>query len=124
MISFQNIIVSILKYLPKKLLKNIAGKSVIIDGNELDINLQIISKLAQPNIDKYKSDVQEYRRRAKLLSNLDLPICKGVSIEDRTFRLNSNELKARIYTSKTCTHMAPVILFFHQGGMVNYGPSY
>ena len=118
MISFQNIIVSILKYLPKKLLKSLAGKSVIIDGNELDINLQIISKLAQPNIDKYKSDVQEYRRGAKLLSNLDLPICKGVSIEDRTFRLNSNELKARIYTSKTCTDMAPVILFFHQGGMV------
>ena len=118
MISFQNTIVSILKYLPKKLLKNIAGKSVIIDGNELDFNLQIISKLAQPNIDKYKSDVQEYRRGAKLISNLDLPICRGVSVEDRTFRLNSNELKARIYTPKTCTNRVPAILFFHQGGMV------
>ena len=118
MISFQNIIVSILKYLPKEILNNIAGKSVIIDGNELDINLQIISKLAQPNIDKYKSDVQEYRRGAKLLSNLDLPICKGVRIEDRTLGLNNNELKARIYTSKNCTNLAPAILFYHQGGMV------
>ena len=42
---FQNLILDILRVLPKKIIQYIAGPPIIIDGNTLDPNMQIIAKL-------------------------------------------------------------------------------
>ena len=42
---FQNLILDLLRVLPKKLIQYMAGPPIIIDGNTLDPNMQIIAKL-------------------------------------------------------------------------------
>ena len=42
---FQNIILDILRVLPKRLIQYLAGPPILIDGNALDPNIQIIARL-------------------------------------------------------------------------------
>ena len=49
---FENIILNILRVLPKSLLQMIAGPPKIIDGNKLDLNIQVVEKLSQKDIKK------------------------------------------------------------------------
>ena len=39
---FENIILDILRVLPKSVLKLIAGPLLVIDGNQLDLNIQVV----------------------------------------------------------------------------------
>ena len=47
---FENIILNILRVLPKSLLRMIAGPPKIIDDNKLDLNIQVVEKLSQKDL--------------------------------------------------------------------------
>ena len=62
---FQNLILDILRVLPKKLIQYIAGPPIIIDGNTLDPNMQIITKLISQEQQKILVSPEELRRATK-----------------------------------------------------------
>ena len=62
---FENIILDILRVLPKSLLKLIAGPPLIIDGNQLDLNIQVVEKLSQKETKQTRITTHDYREAAK-----------------------------------------------------------
>jgi hypothetical protein len=44
--SFQNLILDVLRNTPKPILRKIAGPPLSIDGAQLDVNVQILANLA------------------------------------------------------------------------------
>ncbi len=114
----ENIILNILRVLPKSFLRLIAGPPVIIDGNELDINIQIAEKLSEKEMKKKRVTTHDYREAAKQFDLAGLPRVRGIGIEDIKIQGPIEELKARIYFPKKISDKNGAILFFHQGGFV------
>ena len=81
--TFQNFIIDLLRISPKKFISYLAGPPIIIDGNVLDPNMQIISNLNPKEKQKKLSSAEDYRRAAK---NLD----KIVFVEFELFALEMN----------------------------------
>jgi len=115
---FQNIILDILRVLPKKLVQHIAGSPISIDGNTLDPNIQIIAKLNSQQMQKALVTPEDYRRAAKKLDDIALKNITGVTIKDEEINVSKGELKIRTYHKNFDKDDNPAILFFHQGGLV------
>ena len=79
---FENIILDILRVLPKSLLKLIAGPPLIIDGNQLDLNIQVVEKLSQKETKQTRITTHDYREAAKRFDLIGLPRVKKIKIED------------------------------------------
>ena len=69
---FQNIILDILRVLPKRLIQYLAGPPILIDGNALDPNIQIIARLNPQQKQKELVSPQDYRTAAKKLDEIAL----------------------------------------------------
>lgn len=115
---FENIILNILRVLPKSLLRIIAGPPKIIDGNELDLNIQVVEKLSQKDIKKPRYNPSEYREVADLFELTGLPRVKNITIKDIKLEGPTQTLDARVYYPKKKKNRDGAILFFHQGGFV------
>ena len=115
---FENIILNILRVLPKSLLRMIAGPPKIIDGNKLDLNIQVVEKLSQKDVKKPRNSPSEYREAAELFDLTGLPRVKGIAIKDIKLEGPTQTLDARIYYPKKKTNRDGAVLFFHQGGFV------
>lgn len=118
---FENIILNILRVLPKSLLRIIAGPPKIIDGNELDLNIQVVEKLSQKDIKKPRYNPSEYREVADLFELTGLPRVKNITIKDIKLEGPTQTLDARVYypkKKKKKKNRDGAILFFHQGGFV------
>ena len=76
---FQNIILDILRALPKRLIQYLAGPPILIDGNALDPNIQIIARLNPQQKQKELVSPQDYRRAAKKLDEIALRNISGVT---------------------------------------------
>ena len=115
---FENIILNILRVLPKSLLRMIAGPPKIIDDNKLDLNIQVVEKLSQKDIKKPRNSPSEYREAAELFDLTGLPRVKNITIKDIKLEGPTQTLDARVYYPKKKTNRDGAILFFHQGGFV------
>ena len=118
--NLQLLIIDTLRTLPHWLLKLFVGRPLEIDGNRLDMNMQVLAKLSArgSNASDGAPSLDDIRRRAAEFNELNLPAVAGVSIEDTTIELLGNSLKARIYRPASKEHPKPAVLFFHQGGLV------
>lgn len=115
---FQNIILDILRVLPKKLIQYLAGPPILIDGNALDPNIQIIARLNPQQKQKELVSPQDYRRAAKKLDEIALRNISGVTIRDEEINGSTGMMKIRTYQKNPNQENIPAILFFHQGGLV------
>ena len=116
----QSYIIWIMKNLPNFILRLIAGKPLDIDGNRLDVNLQIVANMAARNAPESGEfpPLDELRASMAELKPLDAPRRAGVKSVDTHFPSPAGRMKVRIYTPRNCADAAPAILFFHQGGLV------
>ena len=116
--TIENIILYILKHLPKFVIRFLAGKPEIIDGFQLDSNIQIVAKIADKKISKERITVEDYRSDAEEFEKIAPKRCKEIKIEDQVFDLGGFYNKVRIYSPKIDSDFLPAVLFFHQGGLV------
>ena len=115
---FENIILDILRVLPKSVLKLIAGPPLVIDGNQLDLNIQVAEKLSEKEMKKTRITTHDYREAAKRFDLTGLPRVKKIKIKDIELNGPVETLKARIYYPKIISSHDGAVLFFHQGGLV------
>ena len=118
MMRIQNLFLDFLRILPEKILRNFAGKPIVIDGNTLDTNMQIISNLSSKGPRKKLISPQDYREAAVLLNDLALPNIYGVEIKDQEIIGPDGSIQIRVYKKKSNKEKSAAILFFHQGGLV------
>ena len=59
---FENIILDILRVLPKSVLKLIAGPPLVIDGNQLDLNIQVAEKLSEKEMKNRMSKISKNKK--------------------------------------------------------------
>ena len=116
--TFQNFIIDLLRILPKKFISYLAGPPIIIDGNVLDPNMQIISNLNPKEKQKKLNSPEDYRRAAKNLDKIALPNISGVIVKDEEINGSTGRMKIRTYQKDDIEKDSPAILFFHQGGLV------
>ena len=115
--SRDKVILSVLKQLPKFVLRRLAGPAVVIDGNTLGANIQILAKIAGPP--KAESDIGQMRHNIKTsFAALDGKRRANINVRDAHIPGPAGDMLARIYEPKNIGDNAPAILFFHQGGMV------
>ena len=79
---FENIILDILRVLPKSVLKLIAGPPLVIDGNQLDLNIQVAEKLSEKEMKKTRITTNDYREAAKRFDLTGLPRVKKIKIKE------------------------------------------
>ncbi len=118
----QRLIMWVLKNTPNFILRLMAGKPLDIDGNRLDVNMQIVANLAARNAldPENPPSLEEIRAgaSASTLAPMDALRRVGVKSEDRSLSGAAGDMLVRIYTPRHCAAKAPGILFFHQGGLV------
>tara|TARA_Y100000746_G_scaffold195832_1_gene177750 strand:- start:557 stop:1588 length:1032 start_codon:yes stop_codon:yes gene_type:complete len=115
---FQKLIIDLLRILPKRVLRFLAGNPIEIDGNTLDVNIQIISNLSSKENPKKLVSPNDYRKASKLLDNFALPNIKGIKVVEDVIRGPDGEMQIRIYKKESKHGPNSAILFFHQGGFV------
>lgn len=116
--SLQNLILNVLRNTPKPILRKIAGPPLVIDGAELDVNVQILANLAARGEQVQRTTPADYRQMAKAFDLLALPGLPGVVTEDFEFQGPAGALKVRSHAPAGVKDPCPAILFFHQGGLV------
>ena len=116
--TFQNLMIDILRIAPKGLVRYLAGTPVIIDGNSLDPNMQIILNSSPQEQQLNLVSPNQFRKVAKQLDKIALPNIKGVTVKDEEIISTIGKLKIRTYQKDVSQKDSPAILFFHQGGLV------
>ena len=115
---FQNLILDLLRILPKKLIQYLAGPPIIIDGNTLDPNMQIIAKLIPQEQQEILISPKSLRKATKKLDELAIKNIPTITIKDDEIEASTGKMKIRTYQKDIHQENAPAILFFHQGGLV------
>lgn len=114
----QRLILGFLKNMPSPVARLMAGSPLSIDGNRLDANMQILSKMAAgapapENIEDMRAGVR------KMCAAVNGPRRAGVSTRDEVWHGDDAPLSVRVYTPAHLDDATgPAILFFHQGGLV------
>lgn len=118
--NMQLAIIDLLRGMPRPLLRLLSGKPTNIDGNTLDLNMQVMAKLAARGAgdSEVPTSVDTFREAASAYNGLNLPVANGVTTSDTAFSLLGNNLQARVYRPATLSGPLPAVLFFHQGGLV------
>ena len=116
--NIQNMILGVLRNMPQFVLRRIAGAPLEIDGNVLDVNIQIVANMAAANAGDPPATLTEWRAAAAGYDALALPDRVGVTTQDVTIPGPGGEMRARIYAPRHASDADPAILFYHQGGLV------
>ena len=116
--TIENIILQILKHLPRSVIQFLAGEPEIIDGYQLDPNIQLVAKIAAKKISKDRITVEDYRDDAVEFARIAPKIFKEIKIEDQQINLGESVNKVRFYSPRNSSNYMPAVLFFHQGGLV------
>ena len=119
-------ILDTLRLMPHWLLTWVAGRPSKIDGNSLDMNMQVLAKLsaARSNASNGPPSVDHIRRIAAKFNKLNLPTVAGISTEDTTIELLGNSLKARIYRPGIKQKSEAGRTLFSSGWTGHHGPSH
>ena len=105
--------------LPKRILRRMAGDPLVIDGNTLDLQMQVFAAAAARRQAGAEPSVDALREGFAALAAIAAhdPVDE-VSIHDRTIPGPGGDLATRIYHPPVTTGAAPAIVWFHQGGYV------
>ena len=113
----------VLDALPPRLKRRIAGAPIRREGLELDLNIQVLVKLAEhgPRGGLSGRTPQEARddlREGSLM--VAGPALEGVSTRECTIAGGAGPLRARLFTPRELepADLGPLIVFFHGGGFV------
>lgn len=96
-----------------------AGESLVIDGNTLDLQMQVFAVVAAKQNAKAEPTVEAIREGFDDLAAIaaHTPVA-SVSTHDRTIPGPASELPVRIYHPTSTSGAAPGIVWYHQGGYV------
>ena len=105
--------------LPKRILRRMAGDPVQIDGNTLDLQMQVFAAAAAKRQAADEPTVESIREGFDTMIRIAAhePVA-SVSIHDRTIPGPGGELAVRIYHPPSTSGAAPAIVWYHQGGYV------
>lgn len=103
--------------------RKLAGPAVVIDGNELDVYVQLMLQAQDriPNLATFlgpEVPVQQHRQALEQNSRLALPRAKQVNTQDLTIPGIAGPIGVRIYRAHNLAANPPVLLYFHGGGFV------
>ena len=106
--------------LPRPVLRRLAGKAVILDGNELDPAVQIMLALAKVVTPEPLGGraVDVSRREMKRSSGMLATRTKGVATTNRTIDGPAGPIPIRVYRPRAATPRSAATVFFHGGGFV------
>lgn len=105
--------------LPTRVLRRMAGDPIEIDGNTLDLQMQVFAAAAAKQQSGTDPTVEAIREGFDDLVAIAAHEPVGhVSTHDRTIPGPGGELAARIYHPASTEGAAPAIVWFHQGGYV------
>ena len=105
--------------LPKRALRRLAGEPLEIDGNTLDLQMQVFAVAAARQQSDAEPTVESIRDAFDDLVDIAAhdPV-ESVSTHDRTIPGPGGVLPVRIYHPRSAQGAAPALLWFHQGGYV------
>ncbi len=105
--------------LPARAKRAIAGPPACLDGQQLDLDVQVVLRLALLAPRPAKTSVEEFRRRsrriARLLAGPPIPMRK---VESLAVCGPEGRLGARLYTPPSGRAPLPLLVYFHGGGWV------
>ncbi len=108
--------------LPRSVQRRLAGKPVVVDGNELSLQAQLLLRLQravrEPAVETLPVEKGRIAtRRQATIAGGRHPIGR---VEECTVRGGSGDLDARLYVPRAAlgSGPGPLTLFFHGGGMV------
>lgn len=115
----QKTIVSRLVKLPKPILRKIAGKPIVIDGQTLDVSVQVILKLFGPSPNHLASVASTRRQideQGPLLAQL---AHKDIVAKDFQLEVSGGDsITLRQYRRRNSSDNQPALVFYHGGGYV------
>jgi acetyl esterase len=106
-------------HLPKRLLRRMAGEPVSIDGNTMDLQIQVFAAAAAKQQGKSDPTVESIRDGFDTMTRVAQhdPV-ETVSTHDRIIPGPGGDMSVRIYHPPSTSGAAPAIVWFHQGGYV------
>ena len=105
--------------LPGRVLRRMAGEPIEIDGNTLDLQMQVVANAAGRQQSDAELTLEEMRAAFGELARVAQhdPV-ESVSTHDRTIPGPAGDLPVRIYHPTATSGAAPAIVWSHQGGFV------
>ncbi|MGH3434706.1 MAG: alpha/beta hydrolase, partial [Thermocrispum sp.] len=105
--------------LPRPLKRLIAGKPIVLDGQTLALEAQVLLRMvALTEITLADGTVQEARESLELNSAVTVGPPLEVDARDLTIPTPDGTLPARLYSPRDVAGPAPLLVFFHGGGWV------
>jgi acetyl esterase len=101
--------------LPRDALRRLAGEPIVVDGNTLDVQTQVMLDSMRRLGIVQADDVEQSRREMEEDKHAVAPV-PPVMESERDVMIGS--MRARIYRPKTAGHKPGVLVFFHGGGFV------
>jgi len=101
--------------LPRDALRRIAGKPVVVDGNTLDVQTQVMLDSMRRLGIVQADDVEQSRREMEEDKHAVAPVPPAMESERDVM---IEQMRARIYRPKTARANAGMLVFFHGGGFV------
>lgn len=100
-------------------LKLAGGEPIIIDGNQLDLDMQLICQLAKFNPDpsNYPPPIarEKFNTSIRSLMKGNIPVAK---VETTVIGTKEDAIKIRIYNPDPSLDNQPTLVYFHGGGFV------
>lgn len=113
----QRIMLGLFKRLPAALIQRMAGPPQQVDGFAMDPYIQLVSRQEGP--DMSQMSVEDARQLStEMMRMVNAPRRRGVVVSDERLPGPAGPMPVRHYFPKGIARPSPLILFFHQGGMV------
>ena len=105
--------------LPRDLLRRVAGPAVVVDGNVLDVQVQVMLDAARRLGIVDSDDVEESRRRNEEDAAVVAPSAPEMASErDAIVDGSGGPLRARVYRPRTAREGAGMLVYLHGGAFV------
>jgi acetyl esterase len=102
--------------LPRDALRRLAGPAVVVDGNTLDVQTQVMLDSMRRLGIVQSDDVEQSRREMEEDKHAVAPVPPAMESERDV--MIDDHMRARIYRPKTAGAKPGVLVFFHGGGFV------
>ena len=115
--NMQKLMLGVFRRLPAAAIRRMAGPPQQVDGFTLDPYIQLLTRQEGPDLSQLP--VAEARTIAsEMMRTLNAPRRRGVVVSDERLPGPAGPMAVRHYFANGAARPSPLILFFHQGGMV------
>ncbi|MDO5767890.1 MAG: alpha/beta hydrolase [Psychrobacter sp.] len=112
----QRAVVSKLLQLPEPIARRLAGKPKVIDGQTLNLPLQLLLKLFSAPADTLASVAETRAEFDEQGSWLAQPRHPDIVVEDFKIAVTDGEIRLRRYRHRNSVGKQPALVFYHGGG--------